>query len=141
MAGSCMNGPTREVMLAWVTKARSDWTTVEILLASGRAPGEAIGFHCQQYVEKLVKAVLTYAGVEAPKTHDLRRLIQLTVPSAPELSAFAEAADSLTAYGVQTRYPGDWRQMGPDETDKAVRLAREIGVLLLSKIEQWTKLS
>jgi len=134
-----MNDQTREAVLEWQMKARNDWTTVEILLASGHAPGEAICFHCQQYVEKLVKAVLTYAGVEAPKTHDLRRLIQLAVPSVPELSAFIEAADALTVYGVQTRYPGDWRQIGPDETDQAVGLARGLGALLLSRIEQWTR--
>jgi HEPN domain-containing protein len=134
-----MNDQTREAVLEWLTKARNDWATVEILLASGQAPGEATCFHCQQYVEKLVKAVLTYAGVEAPKTHDLRRLIQLAVPSVPELSAFAETADALTVYGVQTRYPGDWRQIEPDETEKAVRLARELGALLLSRIEPWMR--
>jgi HEPN domain-containing protein len=134
-----MNDLTREAVLEWLTKARNDWTTVEILLASGHAPGEAICFHCQQYVEKLVKAVLTYAGVEAPKTHDLRRLMQLAIPSVPELSAFVEAADALTIYGVQTRYPGDWRQIGPGELDEVVRLARELGALLLSRIEQWMR--
>jgi len=139
MAGFCMNDQTREAVLEWLAKARNDWTTVEILLASGQAPGETTCFHCQQYVEKLIKAVLTYAGVEAPKTHDLRRLIQLAVSSVPELAAFAEAADGLTVYGVQTRYPGDWRQIGPDEMDEAVRLAREMGVLLLSRIELWTR--
>ena len=139
MAGFCMNDRTREAVLEWLAKARNDWATVEILLASGRAPGETTCFHCQQYVEKLVKAVLTHEGVEAPKTHDLRRLIQLAGPSVPELSAFAEAADALTVYGVQTRYPGDWRQIEPDEMEKAVHLARELGALLLSRIEQWTR--
>ena len=40
-------------------------------------------------------------------------------------TASAEAADALTVYGVATRYPGDWRQIGPDETEKAIRLARD----------------
>jgi len=134
-----MSDQTREAVARWLAKARNDWTTVEILLTSGRAPAEAVCFHCQQYVEKLLKAVLTHDGIEAPKTHDLRRLIQLAMSSVPELSSLVDAADGLTAYGVQTRYPGDWQPAGPDEMDRAVRLARQLGALLTPRIEQWTR--
>jgi HEPN domain-containing protein len=89
--------------------------------------------------KKLLKAVLTHEGVEAPKTHDLRRLIQLAESSLPELSTFADAADALTVYGVQTRYPGDWRQIEPGEMDRAVHLAQQLGALLIARVEQWTR--
>jgi HEPN domain-containing protein len=134
-----MNDQTRESVVQWLAKARNDWTAVEILLASGHAPAETVCFHCQQYVEKLLKAVLTYDGVEAPRTHDLRRLIQLAMSCVPELSSFVDPADGLTVYGVQTRYPGDWQQVGPDDMDKAVHLARQFGALLIPRVEQWTK--
>jgi HEPN domain-containing protein len=132
-----MNDPTREAVREWLIKAGNDWTTVEILLASGRAPAETICFHAQQYVEKLLKAILTHEGIEAPKTHDLRRLIQLAAPAVPELVTLTEAADDLTPYGVQTRYLGDWRQIESEERDQAVALARKLGALLVPKVEQW----
>lgn len=110
-----MNDQTREAIMEWLARARDDWAAVQILLASGRAPAETICFHSQQYVERLLKAVLTHDGVEAPRTHDLRRLVRLAEPSVPELAGLADAADILTPYGVQVRYPGDWRPIEPEE--------------------------
>jgi HEPN domain-containing protein len=34
-------------------------------------------FHCQQAVQKFLKALLTYYQVEFPKTHDIERLLTL----------------------------------------------------------------
>jgi len=95
-----MSDQTREVVRQWLAKAESDWTTVEILMASAHCPAEAVCFHCQQYVEKLLKAFLTLKGVEVPKTHDLRRLIQMASPFESKLSKLAEESDALTVHGV-----------------------------------------
>lgn len=62
-----MSDETDEAVRQWRTKARSDWTTVEILLGSERCPADTVCFHCQQFVEKLLKALLTRHGVEAPR--------------------------------------------------------------------------
>lgn len=98
-----MSDDTGEFVRQWMEKAQSDWTAVEILSASEQCPAEAVCFHCQQYVEKLLKALLTRYGVEVPKTHDLRRLTQLAEPSTPGLSRFSDALDKLTVHGVETR--------------------------------------
>ena len=98
-----MNDQTREAIRQWRAKAQSDWTAVEILMASKRCPAETICFHCQQFVEKLLKAFLTRHSIEAPKTHDLRRLIQLAEPFAPELSQLSDTSDKLTIHGVETK--------------------------------------
>jgi HEPN domain-containing protein len=129
-----MNEETREAVRQWRAKAESDWTAVEILLRSDRCPADTVCFHCQQYVEKLLKALLTLHGVEAPKTHDLRRLIQLAEPYVPQLGDLTDRADALTAHGVQTRYPDDWRPIGLDEMKQTVGLAREFAKALLPKL-------
>jgi len=131
-----MNDQTREAVRQWRAKAQSDWTAVEILLASERCPAETVCFHCQQFVEKLLKAILTHHGIEAPKTHDLRRLIQLAEPFVPELSQLSDASDTLTIHGVETRYPGDWRQIETSEMNEVVKLSRQFGDILLAKLEQ-----
>jgi len=89
-----MNDDTGELVRQWKEKARNDWTTVEILLGSDQCPAETVCFHCQQFVEKLLKALLTLHSIEAPKTHDLRRLIQLAEPLAPDLSELSDASDN-----------------------------------------------
>ena len=130
-----MNDETAEAVRQWRAKAQSDWRTVEILLGSERCPADTVCFHCQKFVEKLLKALLTRHGVEAPKTHDVRRLIQLAEPFAPDLSRWSDASDALTVYGVEMRYPGDWREIEPAETSEAVELARELGNAVLAKLD------
>ncbi len=126
-----MNEETREAVRHWRARAESDWTAVEVLVASDRCPPDAVCFHCQQFVEKLLKALLTLHGVEAPWTHDLRRLIQLAQPFVPELARLSDAADALTVHGVRTRYPDEWYQIEREEMKSMVELAKELGRMVL----------
>lgn len=136
MEGSSMNDDTAELVRQWKEKAQSDWTTVEILLAHEQCPAETVCFHCQQFVEKLLKALLTQHSIEVPKTHDLRRLIILAKSLAPDLSQFSDVLDKLTVHGVETRYPGDSYPVSRDEMDEIVGIARTVGDILLSLFEK-----
>ena len=130
-----MNDQDREAVKQWLAKAKSDWDTVEILTASPRCPTDAVCFHCQQYVEKLLKALLTRNNIEAPKTHDLRRLIQLALPFAPELALLVDVSDELTIHGVETRYPGELRKIKKSEMKKVVELARKFSDIINLRLE------
>ena len=129
-----MKDPTREAVKQWLAKAESDWSTVEILMASEQCPTEAVCFHCQQYVEKLLKAFLTLKGVEAPRTHDLRRLIQLALPFEPKLAGLTDASDALTVHGVQSRYPGDFWQVETAEMQRLYELSGKFATILLPRL-------
>lgn len=131
-----MSDQTREAVRQWLTKADSDWITIEILMASARCPTETVCFHCQQYVEKLLKAFLTLKGIEAPKTHDLRRLIQLASPSEPKLAELAGESDALTVHGVQSRYPGDFWQVETAEMNRLCELSKKFAEILLPRLKQ-----
>ena len=72
-----MNDDINELVRQWKEKALSDWTAVEILSRDKNCPPEVVCFHCQQFVEKLLKALLTRYNIEAPKTHDLLFLLCL----------------------------------------------------------------
>ena len=109
---------------------------MQILLTSEQCPADTVCFHCQQYVEKLLKGVLTLHSIEAPRTHDLRRLIQLAQPYVPGLSDLSDSSDALTIHGVETRYPGDWRRVESAEMQAAVELAKEFGKIILPKLDE-----
>jgi HEPN domain-containing protein len=53
-------------------KAEQDRYVVDRLLEDSSAPDEVVGFHAQQAVEKLMKAVLAHRSVEYQWTHQLR---------------------------------------------------------------------
>jgi HEPN domain-containing protein len=65
-----------------------------------------VAFHCQQAVEKIVKACLVAVGVDPPLTHNLRLLSDLL--RSRGLPPLGEAdAEVLGAFAVGPRY-GAW---------------------------------
>jgi HEPN domain-containing protein len=130
-----MNEATLEAVYQWVKKAESDWETILIVSGHEESPRDAVCFHCQQHVEKLLKAFLTLHGIEAPRTHNLRRLIQLIEPVSGDLSHLKDAADNLTIHGVASRYPDDWREVSPEEMNEMIELTRQFRRILLPKLE------
>jgi HEPN domain-containing protein len=131
-----MSDETQEAVRQWLARARADWDTVQVLTGHADSPRESIAFHCQQYVEKLLKAFLTMHGIEAPRTHDVRRLVQLALFAAPELSGLQGPADLLTEYAVAMRYPDEWREIEPEEVQQVVAVAKQFAGLLLPRIGQ-----
>jgi len=73
----------------------------------------AWGFWLQQAVEKALKAWLLHLDVDAPLTHDLRRLL-LLLAAAGESTTDLEPLAQLTVYAVQFRYDADPTPLGLD---------------------------
>ena len=58
-------------------RAHHDEVLVQEVLDAEHVADEIVGFHCQQALEKLLKALLSLRGVRYRKTHDLRELMDL----------------------------------------------------------------
>ncbi len=98
-----MKPATRE----WVRCAEEDFDVAATLMRRRtKTAANSIGFHCQQCVEKYLKARLEEAGLNAPRTHDLVVLLQLLLPVEPLWASFAPALRRLNDYAVKFRYPG-----------------------------------
>jgi HEPN domain-containing protein len=74
---------------AWLDRARRDLRAAG-LLAAGDANAEAL-FHCQQAVEKALKAFLTFHERAFRKTHDLSDL-------SPECLAIDDSLQSAVSH-------------------------------------------
>jgi HEPN domain-containing protein len=98
-----MKPATRE----WIRCAEEDFDVAAALMRRRtKTAANSIGFHCQQCVEKYLKARLEESGLNAPKTHDLVVLLQLLLPVEPLWASFAPALRRLNDYAVKFRYPG-----------------------------------
>jgi HEPN domain-containing protein len=64
----------------WVRKAEEDVQAARTLAAASPPLRDIVCFHCQQAVEKYLKAMLQELGVAFPKTHDLELLVDLILP-------------------------------------------------------------
>src|SRR5262245_36292572 len=89
----------------WVRKAEDDYQSARLLAARKPPLRDNASFHCQQAVEKYLKAMLQELSVSFPRTHDLETLVKLLVPHVPQLRPFRRRLDALTSYAVQYRYP------------------------------------
>ena len=85
---------------------------------------EDLCFQAQQAVEKGLKGLLIFYGVEPEKTHNLFILLQ-------ELERYADISDEikkvvlLQNYAVQTRYPGEYVEIEKDEYNQSIRIAEK----------------
>lgn len=98
-----MNRLTRE----WVRKAEADYCGARQLQNSPEPVHDLVCFHCQQLVEKYMKALLEESGLGVPRTHDLDRLLSLLHSTFPSLIKMKRGLLFLTRHAVDTRYPGE----------------------------------
>ena len=107
-----------ELAGAWWRKALDD---LEVARRVADLPF-ACCFHCQQAVEKAIKALLVLHQIDFRKLHDIGQLVRLlqASPSVPP-AARIEGLESLTRYAVVARYPpGD---ASPQEARRALEMA------------------
>jgi HEPN domain-containing protein len=76
-------------------------------------------------LKKALKAVLVCALVEFPRTHDLQELLVLICDSGTSIPLELEELTALPRFAVETRYPGDFEPLTPDEVQHAIELAKK----------------
>ncbi|CAO3420376.1 HEPN domain-containing protein [Azospirillum endophyticum] len=96
--------------------------TVSVDLRAGRAclsvPDPivtAATYHCQQAAEKLVKAVLVWLGLDAPRSHDIDALIMRIPPDLPIRECLSPLG-RFTAFATLYRYPGEAGDVSDEPT-------------------------
>ena len=90
----------------WIKFAQMDFDTAEHLYSTMQPkPLEIICYHCQQAVEKLLKAILISNGCDIIKTHDLGLLAEQCMNYINVPEEIQDICDNLTPYGVKIRYP------------------------------------
>lgn len=96
--------PKGEHVRLLLSKAAEDEAALVVLLGHGPATLMAAGFHAQQAVEKLLKAALCSRGVDYPKTHIIRVLLDLLQEAGTLPPEAVRPASALTPYAVEFRY-------------------------------------
>ena len=126
---------TREekgILLQWIEKADHDLIAADILIQSNPIILDIACFHCQQAVEKYLKAFLVYHNHDFIFTHNLDYLIQ----QCSSISSDFVDLDmgNLGLYAIRARYPHD--HTAPDLLEATVyyQIASNIKQLVLNKI-------
>ena len=115
-----------DVLRQWVRKAEHDLEAARRIMAVDEGcPYDAACFHCQQATEKYLKALLTCLGIQAPRTHDLDRLLGL-IPSEARPSVSAMELAAMNPYAVDVRYADDWRDPRREDAVQSLTLAEAV---------------
>ena len=116
----------RAVVLQWIKKAENDLKNAVHTLKLGEdCPTDTVGFHAQQCVEKYLKGLLSFRGIDFPKTHNITELVAL-LPASTPVDLTPEDQELLTDYATVTRYPGDYDEIPLAEAKRAVKIARRV---------------
>jgi HEPN domain-containing protein len=97
--------PDEELASQWLEYAVSDFRSAEILLRAEPPRVRQACFHCQQCVEKSLKAFLVKYHVEFEKSHLLDYLLDLCAKQDPSFDGLHDAILPLAFYAVPIRYP------------------------------------
>ena len=93
----------RDLARVLIDRAAGDALAVERLAGDDEIPDHVVGFHAQQAVEKLLKAVLSHHGLSYGRTHDLGRLVELVESSGLPAPPESDAVVALTPWATGLR--------------------------------------
>jgi HEPN domain-containing protein len=110
---------------SWLQRARSNL----LLAQKGKHKGvmlEDLCFNAQQASEKALKAICIQLGLDFPKVHSINHLMDILEANGLSIPESVKAADILTQYAVQTRYPGPIEEITLEEYKEALELAAKV---------------
>lgn len=107
----------------WIEKGDHDLGTARITHAHIPAYKDTIAIHCQQSVEKYLKARLVFLGMPVPRSHDLNYLLDLIESKAPIGDELPGLAARLQDYSVEVRYPDSTIELTEEDIADALRVA------------------
>ncbi|HRE17508.1 MAG TPA: HEPN domain-containing protein [Rhodocyclaceae bacterium] len=102
--------PQREEVLRLLTLAQRDFRAMTVLAGDESISLSLVGFHGQQAIEKVFKALLTERGVMFRRTHDLLELAGLLADHGVQFPEAREALPVISRFAVDYRYddPGEY---------------------------------
>lgn len=113
----------------FLNKASGDEAALQRLIDTTDVPDEVLGFHAQQAVEKLIKAVLAYSQSPPPRSHDIAYLITLVedvgVPAPPNVYEL----EALNPWAIEFRYEDSFGEV----------FDRAAATILVAKVRSWAE--
>jgi len=110
----------------WLQKGRNDLLSAQILIEHDPPVLDTASFHCQQAVEKVLKAFLVWKSVPFEKVHGLTYLLDLCEVEEPGLASLRSRAETLAPYAVEIRYPGVVMEILLEEAQETVATAEAV---------------
>jgi len=118
----------------WMARADEDLQVAELTLNASPALLGSSVYHSQQAAEKAFKAFLAAHQLPFRLTHDLVELQGQSCTIDAAFAGLATAAQTLTPYATQFRYPGGPMSPAAADADQALRFAQDVVSFIREKL-------
>jgi HEPN domain-containing protein len=107
---------------SWIERAKSSYELSKAII-SDLIYYEDLCYQAQQAVEKSLKGLLIYYGVEPDFTHNIGILLN-ALTNYTEIPDDIKETIKVTKYAVQTRYPGEYDDITKNEYEESIKIAK-----------------
>lgn len=123
-----------KIIRLWVEKADHDLGTAQLTQKHIPEFKDTIAFHCQQAVEKYLKAYLIFNNIQPKRTHDLVLLLGMVSTNEPISDELFDLIAELQDYAVEVRYPDTIIELSDDDILRAIKITKTFRNQFISKI-------
>jgi HEPN domain-containing protein len=117
----------------WLEKADRDRRLARAALSQDPPIPDGAGFHCQQAIEKLLKAFLVFHCQQFERIHDLRMLASMCARLDADFTELIAEVAPLTSFAVRFRYPGP-ADPTMKEVEEALAVVAHVWAFVLAKL-------
>lgn len=114
-----------EIFKEWINKADHDLDSAKLIYLHLPDYFDTIAFHCQQAVEKYLKAMLVFFDIEFQRTHNLVYLLDLLSTKLEIQEDHYDKTLLLNGLGVQIRYPDKTIFLTKEELETAIKISQD----------------
>jgi HEPN domain-containing protein len=118
----------------WIIKGDHDLGTAKITYLHIPEYLDTVTYHCQQAVEKYLKAYLIFQSATFKFSHDLIYLLDLITPIDSDFKNYYDTISELQGYAVEVRYPNETIFLSSEKVEKSMMIAKEVRELVTRKM-------
>ena len=118
----------------WIIKGDHDLGTAKVTYLHIPEYLDTVTFHCQQAVEKYLKAYLVFQSMAFKSSHDLVYLLDLITQKDADFENYYDDVSELQGYAVEIRYPNETIYLSNEKVEKALIIAKNVRNSVVQKM-------
>jgi len=115
-----------EEVKQWIIKGDHDLGTAKITFLHIPEYLDTVTFHCQQAVEKYLKAYLIFLSLDFRYSHDLVYLLDIISQKDKKIEDYYDLVSELQSYAIEVRYPNETIFLSTEKVEEAFHIAKSV---------------
>lgn len=128
-----MNQDEKDILAQWIEKVNHDLIAAALIIDSNPIILDIACFHCQQAIEKFLKAFLLFHETELIKTHNLNILLKNSAGIDDDFMK-VDIMD-LNQFAVRSRYPDQYISPELSVAKEYYQIAVQVKEMVIDKMK------